>query len=117
MGVKAEGTPRVCHREHDEKKRPHPWDTHRQFSIKTLLSKPKKKQGSNTFPNVLLRKCLKRDQRFARSRQAKLVGSLCLDLSQPSAAVSSALFQAREFFFLEKKPKKIVGKNSRKKFI
>jgi len=23
----------------NEKKRPHPWDTHRQFSIKTLLSK------------------------------------------------------------------------------
>ena len=36
MGVKAEGTPRICHREWT--KRPHPWDTHCQFSIKTLFS-------------------------------------------------------------------------------
>jgi len=88
----------------NEKKRPHPWDTHYQFSIKTVLSEPKK-NGGKTFPNVLLRKCLKRDQRFAQSRQAKMVGSLCLDLPRPSAAVSSALFQAREFFFGEKTEK------------
>jgi len=30
------GTPRFCHREW--KKRQHPWDTHYQVSIKTLLS-------------------------------------------------------------------------------
>jgi len=33
----------------NEKKRPHPWDTHHQFSIKTLLSKKKKNIPLSVF--------------------------------------------------------------------
>ena len=38
----------------NEKKRPHPWDTHHQFSIKTLLSKGHKNNNlSNIWPENL----------------------------------------------------------------
>jgi len=37
----------------NEKKRPHPWDTHHQFSIKTLLSKVQYEAGSRNPPPQL----------------------------------------------------------------
>ena len=46
MGAKAEEIPRVCHL----KSCPHPWDTHHQFSIKTLVSNPSK--WSSNFPKI-----------------------------------------------------------------
>jgi len=52
MGVKAKGIPRVCH--HDSKTRPHPWNTHYQFAINTLLSKGGKKgKNGNTHETSL----------------------------------------------------------------
>ena len=39
MGVKAEGLPGFAIVNDSEKKCPHPWDTHYQFLMKTLLSK------------------------------------------------------------------------------
>ena len=38
----------------NEKKRLHPWDTHHQFSIKTLLSKTKKNIPLSVFNKTLL---------------------------------------------------------------
>ena len=51
MGIKVEGIPRVCHRE--LKKLLHPWDTHYQFSIKTLLSNCHLSRASVCVPTVI----------------------------------------------------------------
>jgi len=45
----------------NEKKRPHPWDTHHQFSIKTLLSNLEAKIAVSMTPMLLLCRGTSRD--------------------------------------------------------